>query len=61
MKYVVKMKVLLIHCRAEFMKQVLPRLLRPVAPRSIGTADRPTAPTCTVRITKTPGRARPPN
>jgi len=36
-KYVVSMKVLLIHCRAEFMKQVLPRLFSPVAPRSIGT------------------------
>jgi len=36
-KYVVKIKVLLMHWRAEFMKHVLPRLFSPVAPRSIGT------------------------
>ena len=31
------MRVLLTHCSAEFIKQVLPRLFKPVAPRSVGT------------------------
>lgn len=31
------MYVLLMHCRAEFIKHVLPRLFNPVAPRSVGT------------------------
>ena len=28
------------HCNAAFMKQVLPRLFRPVAPGSVGTVKR---------------------
>ena len=33
-------QVLETHCRAAFIKQVLPRLLRPVAPLMVGTEDR---------------------
>ena len=38
-KYWVRGQVLETHCRAAFMKQVLPRLLRPVAPLMVGTED----------------------
>lgn len=38
MKYSVRGLVLLTHWMLEFMKQVFPRLLRPVAPFSVGTA-----------------------
>ena len=37
MKYCVRGWVLLRHCSAEFIKQVLPKLLRPVAPFSVGS------------------------
>lgn len=36
-KYKVNACVLLTHCNAAFMKHVLPRLFKPVAPRSVGT------------------------
>ena len=39
-KYCVRGWVLLRHCSAEFMKHVLPRLLRPVAPFSVGSTMR---------------------
>ena len=38
-KYWVRGQVLETHCRAAFMKQVLPRLFRPVAPLMVGTED----------------------
>lgn len=37
MKYCVRSLVLLTHCNAAFIKQVLPKLFRPVAPFSAGT------------------------
>lgn len=37
MKYSVRSLVLLTHCNAAFIKQVLPKLFRPVAPFSAGT------------------------
>jgi len=36
-KYCVRGCVLLRHCSAEFMKHVLPKLLSPVAPFSVGS------------------------
>ena len=39
MKYLVSGQVLDTHCNAAFIKQVLPRLFRPVAPGSVGTVE----------------------